>query len=256
VGIAPNKLLAKIASDLNKPDGLYRIGADNLHEALDGLPIQKLFGVGQRTLPAAHAAGIHTFGDLRKAQDEVLWRAFGKQGKAMQALASGIDERPVQPDREEKSISAEETFAADIVEIAVLKVELLRLADRTAARLRAHALKAGKVTVKIRTGDFTTFTRQRVCEPTQDTAAVSGIAQILLEEWLTAHARAAVRLLGVGVGELQPLRQADGQCDLFAPDPAKESRLDATIDDIRGRFGSAVLTRASLLRRAPGRAGP
>ncbi len=99
VGIAPNKLLAKIASELNKPDGLCRIGPENVQEVLDGLPIQKLFGVGRKSLPAVQAAGIHTFGDLRRAGDEALWRAFGKHGKSMQALASGIDERPVVADR-------------------------------------------------------------------------------------------------------------------------------------------------------------
>src|ERR1700736_1779454 len=83
VGIAPNKLLAKIASDLNKPDGMCRIGADNVRDILDGLPIEKLFGVGPRTLPAVHAAGIRRFGDLRRAGDDVLWRVFGKHGRSM-----------------------------------------------------------------------------------------------------------------------------------------------------------------------------
>src|SRR5450755_3949326 len=104
VGIAPNKLLAKIASDLNKPDGMCRIGADNLHDILDGLPIEKLFGVGAKSLPAVHAAGIRTFGDLRLAGDDAVWRAFGKHGKAMRERAAGVDERPVEPHREEKSI--------------------------------------------------------------------------------------------------------------------------------------------------------
>src|SRR5580693_8447616 len=95
VGIAPNKLLAKIASDLNKPDGLFCIGPHNLHEVLDPLPIEKLFGVGPKSLPAVHAAGIRSFGDLRRAGDEVLWRAFGKHGKSMLTRASGLDDRPV-----------------------------------------------------------------------------------------------------------------------------------------------------------------
>src|SRR5450631_1965882 len=145
VGIAPNKLLAKIASDLYKPDGMCRIGADNVRGILDGLPIEKLFGVGRKTLPAVHAAGIRSFGDLRMASDEVLWRAFGKQGKSMRTLASGIDDRPVEPDREEKSISAEETFATDIRDAALLQVQLLQLADRATSRLRAHDLAAGTV---------------------------------------------------------------------------------------------------------------
>src|SRR5579859_8048731 len=161
VGIAPNKLLAKIASDLNKPDGMCRIGADNVREILDGLPIEKLFGVGPKTLPAVHATGIRSFGDLRLAGDEALWRAFGKHGKTMHDRACGLDDRPVEPNREEKSISAEETFATDIRGVAPLAVRLLRLADRVASRLRAQNLAAGRVSVKIRRADFTTYTRQR-----------------------------------------------------------------------------------------------
>jgi DNA polymerase-4 len=253
VGIAPNKLLAKIASDLRKPDGMCRIGADNLHATLDGLPIQKLFGIGQKTLPAVHGAGIRTFGDLRRASDELLWRLFGKHGQSMRDRASGTDDRPVEPNREEKSISAEETFDRDISDISRLRAQMVHLADRAASRLRNHGLAAGRVTVKIRRGDFTTFTRQRAVEPpTQDTAAVSRIALALFEEWSAARRHTAVRLLGVGVGDLQTLRQAD----LFAQEPAKGSKLDAAVDDIRGRFGSKLLTRASLLPRTPGGTGP
>ena len=249
VGIGPNKLVAKIASDLNKPDGWCRIGADNLHAVLDPLPVGKLFGVGKKTLPAVHAAGIHSFGDLRRAPDDALWRAFGKHGRTMRDRAAGIDDRPVEPHREEKSISAEETFAVDIREPAALARHLTHLADRTAARLRAHSLGAGTVTVKIRRHDFKTYTRQRVVEPpTQDTAVIDRTAQLLLEEWRRAQPDAAVRLLGVGVGNLQTLRQQD----LFAGEPQPRSRLDAMVDDIRGRFGSGLLTRASLLPRTPG----
>jgi DNA polymerase-4 len=248
VGIGPNKLLAKIASDLNKPDGLCRIGSDNVHAILDHLPVQKLFGVGQKSLPAVQAAGIHTFGDLRHASDAALWRAFGKHGKAMRDRAAGVDDRPVEPNREEKSISAEETFAVDIRGAAELERQLTPLADRAAARLRAHALVAGLVTVKVRRGDFATYTRQRpVLPPTQETALICGVAQSLLKDWLRSQPDAAVRLLGVGVGDLQIQRQAD----LFAG-IAQQSRLDATVDGIRERFGKSLLTRASLLPRTPG----
>jgi DNA polymerase-4 len=247
VGLGPNKLLAKIASDLNKPDGLCRIGSDNVHAILDRLPVQKLFGVGQKSLPGVQAAGIHTFGDLRHATDTTLWRAFGKHGKAMRDRAAGVDDRPVEPNREEKSISAEETFAVDIRTAAQLERQLTQLADRAAARLRAHALAAGLVTIKVRRGDFTTYTRQRpVLPPTQVTAVIEGVAQNLLKDWLRSQPHAAVRLLGVGVGDLQIQRQAD----LFAG-VAQQSRLDATVDGIRGRFGKSLLTRASLLPRTP-----
>jgi DNA polymerase IV len=247
VGIAPNKLLAKIASDLHKPDGMCCINAGNMREILDALPIQKLFGVGQKTLPAVHAAGIRTFGDARAAGDEMLWRAFGKHGKAMRDRACGLDERPVEPDREEKSISAEETFAADIRAAAELTAQLARLADRAASRLRAHNLVAGRVSVKIRRGDFTTYTRQRALSPpTQDTAIVSAAAQSLLGAWTASQPRAGVRLLGVGVSELQSLCQSD----LFSgPLPGPGARLDSAVDGIRDRFGEGFLTRASMLSR-------
>jgi DNA polymerase-4 len=253
VGIASNKSLAKIASDLNKPDGLFCIGPHNLHEVLERLPIERLFGVGAKSLPALQACGLETFGDVARAGDEQLWRAFGKHGKAMQARAAGLDERPVVPDREEKSISAEETFDKDIRDAAVLERRLTALADRAAARLRAAGLSAGRVTVKIRRADFTTYTRQCVLEPpTQDTAAVCAGAQRLLRTWLAGRGDVALRLLGVGTSDLSAVQQPD----LFAEGPARVTRLDSAIDDIRDRFGARVLTRASLLPRSADGSGP
>ena len=252
VGLATNKLLAKIASDLNKPDGMCSIDADNVHGILDPLPVERLFGVGPRTLPAVHAAGIRSLGDLRRAGDGVLRQLFGKHAKTMRDRASGLDDRPVEPDREEKSISAEETYARDIRELPKLLVELQRLADRAASRLRKHDLAAGRVSVKIRRGDFTTFTRQRALgQPTQDTVVVSAAARGLLEEWSAVHPNTPVRLLGVALGNLRTLQQPD----LFADVPAAGARLDAVVDGIRDRFGTAVLTRASLLPRGPGPGG-
>jgi len=245
VGIASNKLLAKIASDLNKPDGMCRIGADNVRDILDGLPIEKLFGIGPKTVGLVHAAGIRTFGELREAGDDVLWRVFGKHGNSMRDRAAGVDERPVEPNREEKSISAEETFARDIRGAAPLTVQLMRLADRTATRLRAHGLAAGTVSIKIRRGDFTTYSRQRALgRPTQDTAAVAAAAMTLLEGWLTTQPHAAVRLLGVGVSDLQMSCQGD----LFGNGLDVASRLDSAIDGIRDRFGTAMLTAPLKLR--------
>jgi DNA polymerase-4 len=249
VGVAPNKLLAKIASNLAKPDGMCRIGPDNMHSVLDDLPVDRLFGVGPKSVPAVHAAGIFTFGDLQRAGDEALWRAFGARGKSMQALAAGIDDRPVVADRETKSISTEQTFASDIRGAAQLKAQLSGLADRTAARLRAHDLVAGRVTVKIRRADFTTHARQRLLEPpTQDTAAICAMAQLLLSEWLGRDPDAAVRLLGVGATDLQQPRQSD----LFLAPQPRDCRLDAAVDGIRDRFGSTALTRASSLARPRG----
>ena len=249
VGIAPNKLLAKIASDLNKPDGMCRIGADNLRQVLDPLPIQKLFGVGAKTLPLVNAAGLYTFGDVARADDNVLWRVFGKHGKLIRERACGIDDRPVVADREEKSISAEETYDVDIRLPSELSAQLAHLADRTASRLRSQGLIAAVVHVKIRRSDFTTYTRQRALgTATQDTATISSVAQELLKEWIKTQPRAAVRLLGVGVADLQEQVQSD----LFADVQTAPSRLDSAVDGIRGRFGAGVLTRASRLPRTPG----
>jgi len=253
VGVAPNKLLAKIASDLNKPDGMCVIDAGNLRETLDPLPIQKLFGVGMKTLPTVQAAGIFTFGDVRNAGDDALWRAFGKHARSMHDRACGIDDRPVEPEREEKSISAEETYDNDIRSAKEMKSRLMHLADRTASRLRAQNLLAGVVNVKVRRADFTTYTRQRALgTATQDTATISAVSQALLSDWLAAQPRAAVRLLGVGVSDLQSLVQPD----LFsASQPAPATRLDSAVDGIRDRFGNALLTRASLLPKNPGGSG-
>jgi DNA polymerase-4 len=248
VGVAPNKLLAKIASDIDKPDGLCRIGADNLREILDALPIGRLPGIGPKSLPAVLAAGIRTFADLRAAGDDVLRPLFGRSFRGVRDLAAGLDDRPVRPDREEKSISAERTFSEDIREARQLNGELLRLIDRTASRLRARDLVAGRVMVKIRRRDFTTETRQRrLARVTHDTADIASVAMALLDEWLRAEPTVAVRLLGVAAGDLQVARQGD----LFAQAAPRESRIDAAVDDIRRRFGPELMTRASLLEPAP-----
>ncbi len=247
VGIAPNKLLAKIASDLHKPDGLVRIGADNLRAVLDPLPVERLFGVGPKTLPGVQAAGIRTFGDLRRADEQTLWRAFGKHGKTMRERAAGIDDRPVVASAAEKSISAEETFPVDLRDPRELRAQLLSVADRAAGRLRAQGLRAGTLTVKIRRQDFKTYTRQRAIDPpSMETAVFCRIAVALLDEWLGLQPQAAVRLLGCG---LSGLTEDAGQADLFSQAPAQASPLDATVDDIRRRFGPTLLTRASHLHR-------
>ena len=143
VGVAPNKLLAKIASDLNKPDGMCRIDARTICARFSiRLPIEKLFGVGAKTLPEVHAAGIRTFGDCaQRRRCSVVARSSASMGEAMRDRAAGLDDRPVEPNREEKSISAEETFAADIRSPSQLVRELMGLADRAASRLRAQELR-------------------------------------------------------------------------------------------------------------------
>ena len=244
VGLSENKLLAKIASDLNKPDGFCRIGADNLRAVVDPLPIQRLFGVGPKTLARVHAAGIRSFGELRQASDETVWRLFGKEGATMRARAAGIDDRPVIAERDEKSISAEETFAQDIRSQSQLQAHVTQLADRTGARLRAAQLMASVVTLKIRRSDFATFTRQQTVEPaTHDTATLLAVAKALLAAWRTDYPDWSVRLLGVGVSHLNPATQGD----LFAGETVKNARQDAAVDQIRQRFGAKGIVRGGLL---------
>ena len=247
VGVAPNKLVAKIASDLRKPDGLVVVRPGEINAVLDPLPIRKLFGLGAKTAPKVEALGIHTLGELRQASAAQLRPIFGRYTERVLQRAAGIDTRPVVPDQDEKQISAEETFDADIADHARLRAEIVRLGDKVGARLRSRELTASCVTVKIRRKDFTTYSRQRHFEPpTHETRVITSIATELLNAWLAAQPRAALRLLGVGVSDLAPATQLD----LFtAPQTARNRDLDAAVDRIRERFGKGVLAPASALPR-------
>lgn len=247
VGVAPNKLLAKIASDLEKPDGLVVITGQNAGAILDPLPVQVIPGIGRETLGRLGQFRISTIGELRLAPDAALRSVFGRYATRMRDRASGIDDRPVQPSREDKSISAEETFDTDLVDSKDMFRELLRLADKTSGRLRKKSLLAGTLQVKIREADFTTCTRQRALHPpSSSTDQLYDIARRLLTTWLEEHPGARIRLLGVGGAELSTAVQQD----LFAtPEQTGTRELDETIDNIRGRFGSLSLARARTLKR-------
>ncbi|MGB9333049.1 MAG: DNA polymerase IV [Steroidobacteraceae bacterium] len=243
VGVASNKLVAKIASDLHKPDGLTVVTAQSQRALLDALSVRKLPGLGRKTGAKVEAAGIRTLGELRSAPDALLWPLFGRYSAWMRERASGIDERPVQPDLEEKSLSAEDTFESDLAEPRVLQRQLARLADLAASRLRARELMAGCIGVKIRRGDFTTFTRQRaVAPPTCEGRAIGGVAAELLTRWLAANPGAKLRLLGVVLTELTPA----AQLGLFE-EARPQSRVDATLDEARARFGTRALRRGNTI---------
>jgi DNA polymerase IV len=243
VGVAPNKLVAKIASDLMKPDGLTVVSADRVREVLDPLSVRRLPGLGRKTGAKVEAAGIRTLGELRSAPDALLWPLFGRYSAWMRERASGIDERPVLPEVEERSLSAEDTFAHDIGDARTLQQQLARLADLAASRLRSRQLVAGCIGVKIRRGDFTTFTRQRaVAPPTCEARAVAGVAAELLGRWLAGNPGAKLRLLGVVLTELTPA----SQLGLFE-ETRRPGRLDAALDEARARFGSRALRRGSTI---------
>jgi DNA polymerase-4 len=243
VGVAPNKLVAKIASDLMKPDGLTVVSTDRVREVLDPLSVRRLPGLGRKTGAKVEAAGIRTLGELRSAPDAVLWPLFGRYSAWMRERASGIDERPVLAEVEDKSLSAEDTFAHDIADARTLQQQLARLADLAASRLRGRQLVAGCIGVKIRRDDFTTFTRQRaVAPPTCEARAVAGVAAELLGRWLAGNPGAKLRLLGVVLTELTPA----SQLGLFE-EARLSGRLDAALDEARARFGGGALRRGNTI---------
>jgi DNA polymerase-4 len=245
VGVAENKLVAKIASDLDKPDGLTVLYPADYEARLDPLPVAVIPGIGRETLKRLSACGIGTVRELRLADDHVLLRVFGRYASKTRDRAAGIDNRPVTPSRAEKSISSEETFDADLANRDDMERELLRLSERTAARLRRAGLAAGTIQVKIRQADFSTFTRQRkLSPPANATDRLYAAACSLLETWLSQNPGASLRLLGVGGSDLAPA----GQPDLF--DEARPvTGVDKTVDEIRERFGDAALGRARTLDR-------
>ena len=249
VGVAPNKLVAKIASDLSKPDGLTVVTSETVRETLDPLPIRRLPGLGRKTGAKVEALGIQTFAQLRQASDAALWPLFGRYTARIRERAAGIDERPVNPDLEEKSLSAEDTFATDIGDPGTLQAQLARIADLACERLRAKQLMTGCVGVKIRRHDFTTFTRQRsVAPPTHDGRTIAHIAQTLLTRWLTQNKGAKLRLLGVVLTDLSPAAQL-GLFEAAAPEDSRlATRLDAALDAARARFGSKALRRAITIK--------
>jgi DNA polymerase-4 len=257
VGVAPNKLVAKIGSDLNKPDGLTIVHAGNMRAVLDPLSVRRLPGLGRKLGERVEDAGLRTLGELRVAPDAVLWPIFGRDSQRMRERAAGIDERPVMSEWDEKSISAEETFFTDLADPARMQAEVARLADRAGARMRAQNLATGCVQVKIRRADFTTFTRQKRFEPsTTDSRTIAKVAAELLAAWVAEQPRAKVRLLGVGVNHLHAADQLDLFSQAGAPGAgagaASATALDLTVDQIRERFGTLALRRGSSLPEARG----
>ncbi|MEO1244787.1 MAG: DNA polymerase IV [Pseudomonadota bacterium] len=247
VGVAENKLVAKIASDLDKPDGLVVVRRSTLHDVLDPLPAAVIPGIGRETLRRLDDIGLRTVGDIRNAQARLLESVFGRFAEKTRQRAAGIDDRPVVPSRDEKSISAEETYDTDLGDPEAMTTRLLQLAERTSARLRKAGLAAGTIQVKIRRSDFTTYTRQRsLGAPSAGTEQIYTVARELLKGWLHEQPDAKVRLLGVGGSNLARASQGD----LFAAsDAAPGDSVDQTLDSIRERFPGMEIGRARSFRR-------
>ncbi|TWU36516.1 DNA polymerase IV [Novipirellula aureliae] len=252
VGVAPNKFLAKIASDLQKPDGLVVVRPDEIQSFLDPLPVGRLWGVGKVTGGILDQLGIHTIEQLRGLSVETLRQNFGSQGEHFWKLSRGIDDRAVVPDREAKSISHETTFATDIVEKDLLLARLSDLTEQVMRRLRCQKKQARTVHLKIRLSNFRMITRSRTLpNPTDVTAEVWQAGKEMLNNALSSS-HLHLRLVGVGVSNL-----SDGseprwvQQTFFDEDDqerqehAKQRKLDSVTDAVRDKFGSTSLSRGN-----------
>jgi len=247
VGVAPNKFLAKLASDLDKPNGFTVITATSVQAVLDPLPVTRIWGVGKSTKIKFDRINVQTIGDLRQLSKEQLQTTFGQTRERFWRLARGIDDRPVVADREAKSISHETTFATDLTDIDVLQAWLMELTEQVAARLRQGKLQGRTVHLKIRYGNFDTITRSKsLPEPTVITNQLWSIFSELLQSQLP-NRPLVVRLLGMGVSQLS--HHAPVQQTLFAEETDdRDVKLDQVADLIRGKFGKASLRRASTVQ--------
>jgi nucleotidyltransferase/DNA polymerase involved in DNA repair len=249
VGVAPNKFLAKVASDLEKPDGLCVISKDDVPRRLWPLPVERLWGVGPKSAEVLHRGGLRTIGDIARLTEASLATLVGAGMAAhLHGLALGEDERPVSAGREAKSISEERTYTDDLTDPTEIDRELLARAEGVARSLRHHGLAGKTVHLKVRTGDFATTTRSlTLLDPADLTEAIVEAARTMYRERVDLGGK-GVRLLGVGVSGLIPAGSA--QEPLFLDAATERARKLAEAQDaVNDKLGDDVITRASLLRR-------
>lgn len=242
VGVAPCRFVAKIASDMHKPDGLTVIEPERVVETLSPLPIERMWGVGPRTAPRLHAMGVHTFHDLQRRSEAEIRSMLGESGAAWRMLALGVDDRPVVPEREALSVGHEETFDSDLADPEALRAVLQEQCERVAMRLRAHGGMTRCISLKLRTPDFVTRSRQiTLPQPTDTTLRIWREAAGLLDAWLRQNP-GPLRLLGVGVSVDAPGSEAPS---LFTdPGESRQRAVDAVADAAAARFGPGALRRA------------
>jgi DNA polymerase-4 len=248
VGVATSKYVAKVASDLRKPDGLVAVAPGDERAFLAPLPLSRLWGVGPVTQQQLERAGLRTIGDVQARSEHALVAAFGDNlGQHLFVLANGLDPRAVEPERAAKSIGHELTFADDLHGEDEVTGILLQLAEMVGRRLRRHGQRATVVRLKLRYGDFTTLVRQRKVAPTADDLELYGVArELLFANWDRGR---GVRLLGVSgallVGGAGPAQQS-----LFAAVPRKRDRLLRAMDAVRDRHGEDSLRHGGERRRS------
>ena len=249
LGAAPNKFLAKIASDMDKPDGLTIIMPEDVDRFIESLPIHKVPGVGKNTNDKLKLMGVSTLGDVKKYPEEVLAKRFGTFGGRLAKLADGIDRSAVTPVSETKSVSAEETLPEDTEDKNLLEKYILKQSEKIGRELRKLGIRARTISVKIKHSDFKQVTRSAtIKEPTQSSEVIIREAFELLENYRMPD---KARLIGVGVSNfISGMEQV--QTDIFERDDTKSSdwrKLDKAIDTITDKFGTEIIKRASLKGR-------
>jgi DNA polymerase-4 len=245
VGVAQNKFVAKVASDLKKPDGLVIVEPGREKEFLAPLPIGRLWGVGPKTEAHLKRIGLERVGQLAELRHADLVARLGKNGAHLWQLAQGIDDRPVLPEEGFKSIGHEVTFEQDTSDIAVLEATLLELTEKVAHRLRTQGVRARTIAIKFREADFSTFTRRTTMpDSVNTTEAIFPAARKLMKSILSDDV--LVRLIGVSAGNLEAETEGK-QMSLLNPPPQKDRKLAAALDDIAQRFGDRAITRATLV---------
>ncbi|NND44139.1 MAG: DNA polymerase IV [Xanthomonadales bacterium] len=239
IGMAHSKFLAKLASDHRKPAGFVHVHPGEVQAFLDPMPIRRLWGIGRKTEPRLRKRGILTFGQLRRADENVLAEVLGNRTGHFLRLVRGEDERLVQAAHEDKSISHEITFDTDVTDPRELRAELLRQSEAVMRRVRDQHLAARCIHLKIRDQRFRTASRSRtLVAATASSRTCYQVAKGLLLRWLEEHRNTPVRLLGVGTSRFEPLDAAVGE-------------LDGTLDEITRRYGDAMITRGLALREKP-----
>ena len=257
VGVATTKFLAKIASDMAKPDGMLVVEAGGELDFLHPLPVEKLWGVGPATFARLERMGVRTVGDVADVPVGALIAALGNAaGRHLHSLASNVDERAVETSRRAKSIGAEETFGSDLTTAVAVDRELIRLVDRVASRARAAGVLVRTITVKVRYGDFETVSRARTLdEPADTSAAFLRVARELVAGLPVAR---GVRLLGVHASQLAPPGPVQPTLDLggdIAVDPERsrrESAVQRAVDEVRARFGAGSVRPGTHVPRPRG----
>jgi DNA polymerase-4 len=249
VGVAANKFIAKVASDLRKPDGLVVVEPGHEREFLAPLPVGRLWGVGPKTEASLKMAGLERIGEIADLQHSELTARLGKTGAHLWQLANGIDDRPVLPEEGFKSIGHEITFEHDTADPELLHATLLGLSEKVAQRLRSNKSRARTITIKYREADFSTYTRRTTLNNPVNTAEMIFPAARKLFKTLLRD-QVLVRLIGVYASNLE-IEASGTQMSLLDSAPQKNQKLATAMDRIVQRFGNQAITRAALVRKKP-----